>query len=72
MTCGVLYLIRNTHAKSTLIDFAYDLYTKERLTNIRLQFTNPFQMNNMISYNPLEGRIYSWDKGNQLTYPLLL
>ena len=71
ITCGVLYLIKNTHAKTTLIDFAYDLYTKQQLTSVRLQFTNPFQMNNMISYNPLEGRIYSWDKGNQLTYPLL-
>lgn len=72
ITCGVLYLVKDTHAKTTVIDFAYDLYTKEYISNMRLKFTNPFQMNNMISYNPQEKKIYSWDKGNQLTYPLLI
>ncbi|ELU00885.1 hypothetical protein CAPTEDRAFT_221151 [Capitella teleta] len=72
VTCGVLYLIRDTHAKTTVIDFAYDLYLKEYVSNVRLKFTNPFQMNNMVAYNPKEKQIYSWDKGNQLTYPLLI
>ena len=71
ITCGVLYLVKNTRVKNTVIDFAYDLYRKERI-NVRLKFTNPFQMNNMISYNPQEKRIYGWDRGNQLTYPLLM
>ncbi len=75
VTCGVLYLVKNTRVKNTVIDFAYDLYTKERLTfdnSMGLQFTNPFQMNNMVSYNPQEKKIYGWDRGNQLTYPLLM
>ncbi len=72
VTCGVLYLINSTKTKETVIEFAYDLYTKTRDYNLRLKFTNPFQMNNMVSYNPREGKIYSWDKGNQLTYPLLM
>ena len=71
ITCGVLYLIKDTKAKTTLIDFAYDLYTKEN-KSVRLKFTNPFQMNNMIAYNPADNKLYCWDKGNQLIYPLLL
>ena len=71
ITCGVLYLVKNTRLKTTVIDFAYDLYKKEEVS-VRLKFTNPFQMNNMISYNPREKKIYGWDKGNVLTYPLLM
>ena len=70
IACGILYLVKNTTAKATVIDFAYDLYKKSELT-VRLMFTNPFQMNNMIAYNPQEKKVYSWDKGNQLTYMLL-
>ena len=72
ITCGVVYLIKNTQSKTTVIDFAYDLYRKQELDNVRLKFTNPFQMTNMVAYNPAEEKIYSWDKGNVLTYPLLL
>lgn len=68
--CGVLYLVRNTKVVETTIDLAYDLYTKQFLPSVRLRFNNPFQMNNMVSYNPTDKKIYSWDKGNQLTYPL--
>lgn len=70
VACGVLYLVKDPTKKSTFIDFAYDLYKGETFS-IRLKFSNPFQMNNMITYNPKNQRIYCWDKGNQLTYPLL-
>ena len=69
ISCGILYLVKDTRAKLTEIDFGYDLYEKQRL-RLNLRFRNPFQMNNMIAYNPKEKQIYSWDKGNQLTYPL--
>lgn len=72
VSCGMLYLLKDTTSKETTIDFAYDLYTKQILPSIHLKFNNPFQMNNMVSYNPVERKIYSWDKGNLLTYPLLL
>jgi len=72
ITCGVLYLVKDTRVKNTVIDFAFDLYTKEYFSNVRLIFTNPFQMNNMVSYNPQKKQIYGWDRGNQLTYPLLI
>ena len=71
IACGILYLIRNTQVKNSQIDFAYDLYTKELLP-MSLRFNNPFQLNNMVSYNPLEKKIYSWDKGNQLSYLVIL
>ena len=71
IACGVLYLVRDTRSKNTVIDFAYDLYAGEKLS-VRLMLTNPFQMNNMISYNANEQKIYGWDKGNLLTYPILI
>ena len=71
IACGVLYLVKDTHRKSTFIDFAYDLYEKRKLS-VRLKFSNPYQMNNMIAYDPKEKFIYCWDKGNQLYYPLLM
>ena len=71
ITCGVLYLVNSVRSKITKIDFAYDLYEKRKV-DVDLRFTNPFQMNNMIAYNPKTKEIHSWDKGNQLTYPLLL
>lgn len=71
IACGILYLVRDTDKKSTFIDFAYDLYKEEQIVQTRLKFSNPFQMNNMIAYDPSSKQIYCWDKGNQLTYPLL-
>jgi hypothetical protein len=70
ISCGILYLVKETDKKMTFIDFAYDLYNQEKIV-IRLKFTNPFQMNNMIAYDPRSQSLYCWDKGHQLIYPLL-
>lgn len=70
IACGVLYLVDSAHDKITQISFAYDLYTRNT-SSVQILYKNPFQMNNMISYNPRSNEIYSWDKGNQLRYPLL-
>jgi len=72
VACGVVYLIRDTRAKTTNIDYAYDMYSQQPISDVRLTFTNPFEMNNMVTYNPAEKQIYSWDKGNQLIYRLLM
>ncbi len=72
ISCGILYLVKDTTTKNTIIDYAYDLYKKELLSINRLKFTNPFQMNNMLSYYPKDKKIFGWDRGNQLTYPLLM
>jgi len=71
VACGLLYLIRDIVSASTTIDYALDLYTKQRL-DINLRFNNPYHMNNMIAFNHAERQIYSWDRGHLLTYPLLL
>lgn len=71
IACGTLYLLRDTHAKMSTIDFAYDLYGKVGVS-VRLRVTNPFLMTNMVTYNPKDKQIYSWDKGYQLTYQLIM
>lgn len=68
--CGVLYLVKDPNRLNTHIDYAYDLY-KSKEIKLNIKFTNPYQMNNMISYNPNENLIYGWDMGNQITYPML-
>jgi hypothetical protein len=63
--------VDNTRSKNSLVDFAYDLYANEKLS-VRLKLTNPFLMNNMLAYNAAEQKIYGWDKGNLVLYPLLI
>ena len=58
---------------------ALDLYTHQML-EIELPFTNPFRHTTMLGYNPRRdprdktgrssGFLYTWDGGNQLTYPV--
>jgi len=72
VVCGILYLIRDIRVKTTSIDYAYDMYSELPVDDVRLSFTNPFEMNNMVAYNPAEKTIYSWDKGHQLVYRLLM
>jgi len=71
IVCGVLYLVRDVRSKNTVVDFAYDLFAEEKLS-VSLQFTNSFEMNNQLSYNPTDQKIYGWDGGNLLLYPLLI
>ena len=72
IVCGVLYLVQDATQPSTVISYAYDLYTKEVIVLPGpIKFLNPFQMNIMIAYNPRDKKIYSWDNGNQLIYPIL-
>jgi len=71
VACGLLYLIKDVRSRKTIIDYEFDLYTKQRF-DINLEFNNPFQLNTMITFNHAERQIYSWDKGHLLTYPLLL
>ena len=58
---------------------ALDLYTHQML-EIELPFTNPFRHTTMLGYNPRRdprdgtgrpgGFLFTWDGGNQLTYPV--
>jgi len=71
VACGLLYLIKDVTSPTTIIDYAFDLYTKQ-LLDVNLGFNNPYQMNTMITFNHAERQIYSWDYRHLLTYPLLL
>jgi len=79
IVCGVLYAVDRTDARDTKIRLALDLYTHQML-EIELPFTNPFRHTTMLGYNPRKdpqdrtrrpgGFLYTWDGGNQLTYPI--
>ncbi|XP_064460077.1 uncharacterized protein LOC135370296 [Ornithodoros turicata] len=68
--CGVLYAVDSVTDASTRISFAFDLYS-DTAFDIALSFSNPFRNTSMISYNPSDGALYTWDLGHQLLYPLL-
>ncbi|XP_023337946.1 uncharacterized protein LOC111708717 isoform X2 [Eurytemora carolleeae] len=79
IACGVLYAVDRTDTRDTKIRLALDLYTHQML-EIELPFTNPFRHTTMLGYNPRKdnkdrtnrpsGFLYTWDGGNQLTYPI--
>jgi len=69
VACGVLYAIDSTTERNSKIRFALDLY-KNQLLDVNLPFTNPFRGTTMVGYNHKNEELYTWDKGNQLTYPV--
>ncbi|CAG9762337.1 unnamed protein product [Ceutorhynchus assimilis] len=69
IACGVLYAVDSISDRTSKIRFALDLY-KNVLLDVNLQFSNPFRKTTMLSYNHKTKELYSWDKGNQLTYPV--
>jgi len=73
--CGVLYLVGDVTVKDgSPVDFAYDLYKRRRIENgdVGLTLVSPYQLTTALAYNPRDRRLYAWDNGNQLTYPLLV
>jgi len=74
--CGVLYLVGDVTARhGAAVDFAYDLYERRRVENkndVSPTFISPYQLTTALAYNPRDRRLYTWDNGNQLTYPLLV
>uniref|UniRef100_A0A1I8NP61 Olfactomedin-like domain-containing protein n=1 Tax=Stomoxys calcitrans TaxID=35570 RepID=A0A1I8NP61_STOCA len=69
IVCGHLYAIDSCSAKNTQIRYAINLY-QNKLLNVNLPFTNPFGNTETVGYNPQTVELYSWDKGNSLTYPI--
>lgn len=69
IVCGVLYAIDSVTDRDSRIRFALDLYTNN-LLHVDLPFTNPFRNTTMVGYNPKNKELYTWDRGNQLTYPV--
>ncbi|KFM77953.1 Noelin, partial [Stegodyphus mimosarum] len=70
IACGVLYGVTSVTEPTTNIKFAFDLY-QNKVLEANIAFSNPFRNNSMIAYNPRYRKIYTWDKGNQLLYPIL-
>ncbi|KAK3579839.1 hypothetical protein CHS0354_007356 [Potamilus streckersoni] len=76
ITCGRIYLIKDTTVNQSSVDFTYDFYANERAVDISLAFGNPFKMNTMVSYFSLtsdrsKSYLLSWDNGHIIYYPLL-
>ncbi|XP_046627663.1 uncharacterized protein LOC124308727 [Neodiprion virginianus] len=69
IVCGVLYAVNSVTERTTKIGLALDLYKNESL-DVNLGFTNPFRKTTMIGYNHRNKELFTWDKGNQLTYPI--
>jgi len=69
IACGVLYAVDSVLERNTKIRFALDLY-KNKLLDVELPFTNPFRRTTSVGYNSRTKELYTWDKGNQLTYPI--
>jgi Olfactomedin-like domain len=67
--CGVLYAVDSATIPKTKIRFALDLYT-QKLLEKELDFTNPFNGTTSIGYNHNNRELYTWNLGNQLTYPV--
>jgi hypothetical protein len=73
IVCGVLYALDSVSQPNAHISFAYDLYAYQEINlGTGIAFTNPFQSNNFITYNPAQQKIFGWDHSTLIEYPLLL
>ncbi|XP_020286839.1 gliomedin-like isoform X2 [Pseudomyrmex gracilis] len=66
---GVLYAIHSVSEETMKIRFAFDLY-KNSMLDVNLSFTNPYHKTTAVSYNHKTKELYTWNKGNQLAYPV--
>ena len=73
VACGVLYFLESGHEKFSSLPFSFDIFTQNKTeSSEKLEFINPYAMTTMLQYDPLTDSLLSWDKGRQLTYPLLI
>ncbi|XP_054013696.1 uncharacterized protein LOC128895270 [Hylaeus anthracinus] len=66
---GVLYAVHSVTEESMKIRLAFDLY-KNVTIPVHLSFTNPYHKTTAVSYNHKTKELYTWNKGNQLAYPI--
>ncbi|XP_037873711.1 uncharacterized protein LOC101741742 [Bombyx mori] len=69
IVCGVLYALDSATDRDSKVTVAIDLY-RSKPVEVSLQFTNPFRKTTQLGYDHTHKELYSWDKGNQLTYPV--
>ena len=84
VVCGVVYLVDSaTERRAAPLQFAYDLYERRHVeTTVEKgepagarpppTFSSPYQLTTALAYNPRDRRLYAWDNGNQLTYPVVV
>lgn len=70
IVCGILYALDSVTERNTNIRLAVDLYQGTFLDDVNLPFTNPFKNTTMATYNHRLKELFTWDRGNQLTYPI--
>ncbi|KAJ0174299.1 hypothetical protein K1T71_010445 [Dendrolimus kikuchii] len=69
IVCGVLYALDSATERDSKVSVAIDLYLSKPV-EVSLQFTNPFRKTTQLGYDHMHKELYSWDRGNQLTYPV--
>ncbi|CAG9564235.1 unnamed protein product [Danaus chrysippus] len=69
IVCGVLYALDSATERDSKVSIAIDLYMSKSV-DVTLQFTNPFRKTTQLGYDHTHKELYSWDRGNQLTYPV--
>ncbi|KAJ2948683.1 hypothetical protein O0L34_g7940 [Tuta absoluta] len=69
IVCGVLYVLDSATERDSKVSIAVDLYLKKPV-EISLPFTNAFRKTTQLGYDHNHKELYSWDRGNQLTYPV--
>lgn len=67
MACGVLYVLKKYDEKYTSLNYIYNTHT-DTYKYVDIPFTNKFEWNTMVDYNPNEKVLYAWDKGHQVLY----
>jgi hypothetical protein len=67
MVCGVMYAVNSYSSSSTTINYEYDT-NESTSSTLSLAWTNTYGYNSMISYNPADETIYSWDNTVRVTY----
>ena len=68
--CTTLYCTGHYNEPRTNTTLVLDMFTGQELT-LRLPFVNAHRYNSMLSYNPADRKIYSWDNGRLLTYDVI-
>lgn len=66
---GILYAVHSVTEETMKIRLALDLY-KNTTVPVHLSFTNPYHKTTSVTYNHRTKELYTWNKGNQLAYPI--
>ncbi len=67
MACGIMYAVNSYSSSPTTINYAYDTSDSTSST-VSLTWYNSYSYNSMVTYNPEEELIYSWDSTHRMIY----